>query len=215
VNVFNVCDACGAYRVDKIVDASQDHATCPECGHEHPFIRSPLAIVSGASGSGKTTVLRRIQATMSDFVTLDGDILWGPHFENDARLFFETWLRVCKNVAQAGRPVVLGGAGMGGPGNLESCVERRYFSSLHYVALVCDDAVLAERLRGRPAWRRSGSNEYVDEHVRFNRWFKTRGPLSSPPIDLIDTTTESVDQTTGRVVSWIRSRLSLGLAKPT
>ena len=209
MNVFNVCDACGAYRVDKIIDESQDHAICPECGHHHPFIRSALAVVSGASGSGKTSVFRRMQATVTDFVVLEGDILWGPHFESAATIFFETCLRVCKNVAQAGRPVVLGGAGMGGPGNLESCVERRYFSTLHYVALTCDDAVLAERLCCRPTWRQCGNDKYVDEHVRFNRWFKERGSEASPPIDVIDTTTDSVEQTTTRVVRWVRGRLGL------
>ena len=117
-------------------------------------------------------------------------------------------MRVCKNTAQSGKPVVLFGAGTGMPENLEPCVERRYFTTLYYLALTCDDVVLAERLRRRPSWRNSGSDAYVEEHLSFNRWFKESGPNASPPIDLIDTTTETADQTTARVVAWIRSRLT-------
>jgi hypothetical protein len=206
--MFNVCDSCGAYRVDKVIDERQSHAICPECGHRHPFIRLPLLLVSGASGSGKSSVCRRLQGALPDAVLFDGDILWAPHFESDPRLFFETWLRVCKNTAQAGKPVVLFGAGMGVPENLESCVERRYFTTLHYLALTCDDTVLAERLRRRPSWRSCGSDAYIEEHVRFNRWFKDAGPKASPPIDLIDTTAETAEQTTARVVAWTRDRLT-------
>ena len=53
---------------------------------------------------------------------------------------------MCKNIAQWGRPVVLFGAGFGVPHNIEPCVERRYFSSVEYLALVCSDASLAVRL---------------------------------------------------------------------
>lgn len=209
--MFNVCDGCGAYRVDKIVDEGASEAVCPECGHRHPFIRSPLLLVTGASGSGKSAVCRRIQGALrDDAVVFEGDILWAPHFERDPQLFFETWLRVCKNTAQAGRPVVLFGAGTGFPENVETCIERRYFSTLNYLALTCDDATLAERLRRRPAWRRSGGEAYIAEHISFNRWFREHGPSESPPIELIDTTTEDVDQTTARVVAWIRSRLAGG-----
>ena len=205
--MFNVCDACGAYRVDKTIDEAQSEAICPECGHRHRFIRSPLLLVAGASGAGKSSVLRRIQGTLREAICFDSDILWGPHFENDGRSFFETWLRVCKNTAQAGKPVVLFGAGTGVPANLESCVERRYFTALHYLALTCDDAELMARLRRRPSWRNSSDDAYIAEHVAFNRWFKEQGPKASPPLELIDTTHETLEQTTSRVVSWIRKRL--------
>ena len=206
--MFNICDGCGAYRVDKTIDERQSLAICPECGHAHRFVRAPLLLVSGASGSGKSAVCRRLQGSFSEALLFDSDILWGAHFERDARQFFETWLRVCKNAAQAGKPVVLFGAGTGMPQNLEPCVERRYFSTLHYLALTCDDERLGERLRRRPAWRHCGSDAYVAEHVQFNRWFKEAGPKGSPAVALIDTTSETVEQTTARVVDWIRERLA-------
>ena len=207
--MFNVCDACGAYRPDKIIKpAASDalsQAICPECGHQHPFIQSTLLLVTGASGTGKTTVLRRLQG-LSEAVLFDSDILWAPHFEGDAHGFFETWLRVCKNTAQVGKPVVLFGAGTGVPANLEQCAERRYFSELHYLALVCDEKTLAARLRGRPAWRQSGTDQNVAEQLRFNDWFRTEGPRLS--IALVDTSTEMLRSTAEHVRSWISRTLN-------
>ena len=74
--MFNTCDVCGAYRVDKIIDDVRGHATCPECGHRHSFVCSPLLLVSGASGTGKSTVFRRMQGTLTDAVLFDSEILW-------------------------------------------------------------------------------------------------------------------------------------------
>jgi hypothetical protein len=204
--MINVCWGCGALRADKIIDEQTSEAICPECAHRHPFVRSPLFLVGGASGCGKSAVCRRMDAMRGEVVWYDGDILWGKHFEDDGQAFFETWLRVCKNTAQAGRPVVLFGAGSGVPENLETCLERRYFSTLHYLALTCDDAVLTERLRARPAWRASSSDEYVDTHVRFNRWYRESGPGLG--IHLVDTTREGEDETAARVMAWIRERLN-------
>jgi hypothetical protein len=104
-------------------------------------------------------------------VLLDSDILWRPEFNTPQtrfRDYFETWLRVCKNISQSGRPVVLFGAGVGVPENIEGCIERRYFSQVYYLALVCSDEILAERLQQRPAWRGT-RDQYIEEHIRFNR----------------------------------------------
>ena len=157
--MMNVCLHCGEYRADKRIDPDGPNAVCPLCGHRHPFRQLPLLVVSGASGAGKSAVLQRLAGRVDGAVLLDADILWRSEFdqpEEGYRGFFETWLRLCKNISQSGRPVVLFGAGVGVPANLEACVERRYLADVHILALVCDDEVLAERLLSRPEWRRSG-----------------------------------------------------------
>lgn len=206
--MFNVCHLCGLYRADKIIDPSGPYAICPECGHPHAFHQRPLLIVSGASGAGKSTACHALVGNIDTVVLLDSDILWRPEFdkpEENYRDFFETWLRMAKNISQAGRPVVLFGAGMGVPENIEPCVERRYFSEVHYLALVCTDEVLTQRLKARPAWRGSGQEAYIENHIQFNRWFKGQ-QTGKFPIHLIDTTDQSPEVTAEQVRSWIQEK---------
>jgi 2-phosphoglycerate kinase len=207
--MMNVCFQCGLYRADKRIDPAGPFAICPECGYKHAFRQLPLLIVSGASGAGKSTVCHRLLGKVSIAVLLDADILWRPEFNrpDQRRDYFETWLRLCKNISQSGRPVVLFGAGAGVPDNIESCVERRYFSVVHYLALVCSDEALAERLKQRPEWRGSGETVYIDEHVRFNRWFRAYD--RQPPIQLIDTTDASLEETVSPVTAWMEECLRL------
>jgi hypothetical protein len=205
--MLNVCHQCGLYRADKIIDPDGPFAICPECGHRHPFLALPLMIVSGASGAGKSTVCNLLTGRVRDAVLLDSDILWRPEFnkpEDNYRDFFETWLRMAKNIGQSGRPVVLFGAGIGVPSNLEGCIERRYFSGIHYLSLVCDDDRLAARLQQRPAWRQSSQQPFIEEQLRFNRWFRAYNQNGGqPPITLIDTTQSTPEETAQAVTGWI------------
>jgi hypothetical protein len=206
--VFNVCHYCGLYRADKIIDPSGPCAICPECGHRHAFRQLPLLIVSGASGAGKSSVCQTLLGQLDSVILLDADILWRPEFnkpEDRYREFFETWLRMAKNISQSGRPVVLFGAGLGVPENIEPCVERRYFSEVHYLALVCNDEELVRRLQARPAWRGSQLS-FAGQQIQFNRWFKERED-GSQRISLIDTTGFSLAASAGQVGTWIRDRI--------
>jgi predicted kinase len=208
--MFNVCDRCGEYRADKLIDSAGPYAICPVCGHKHPFLRLPLLVVGGPSGAGKSAVCRHLLGTLPEVVLLDGDILWRDAFntpEDNYRDFFETWLRLAKNISQSGRPVVIFNAGMAVPENVEPCVERRYFSTVHYLALVCDDQVLADRLRQRPAWRDSSSPAWIAGQLQFNRWFKTEAESLAPPVELLDTTEATVAETAALVAAWIRRKI--------
>ncbi len=207
--MINVCAACGAYRADKLVDPTGTGVICPECGHREAFIRSTLSIVSGASGAGKTTVCARLTGTVRTCVILDADILWGPQYADPTsghRAFFETWLRLCKNIAQSGRPVVLFGAGFGVPANLDACVERRYFGEIRYLALTCTAETLRSRLLERPRWRESGVETFIAEQVRFNDWFVRESRRGS--MACIDTSDEPLDAVAARVADWIRAGLA-------
>ncbi|MBN2394784.1 MAG: AAA family ATPase [Anaerolineae bacterium] len=204
--MFNVCHQCGLYRADKTIDPAGPYAICPECGYKHTFRYLPLLIVSGASGTGKSTICNELVGHFTDAVLLDSDILWCPAFnnpENDYRDFFEIWLRMSKNIGQSGQPVVLFGAGAGVPGNIEPCVERRYFSAVHYLALTCDDDILTARLRARPQWRASADDAFSQTQIDFNRWFRETGPTLDPPITTLDTTHSVTEETVKQVAHWI------------
>ena len=206
--MFNVCRDCGLYRADKTIDPTGPYALCPECGHAHPFRRLPLLLVGGASGAGKSTILQHLLGRVESAILLEADILWRPEFnrpDDGYRDFFETWLRLAKNIGQAGRPVTLFGAGMAVPENIEPRVERRYFGAVSYLALVCDEDVLAARLRARPAWRESRGAAFVQEQIHFNRWCREQGPAQSPPVAVLDTTAADPAATADAVKKWIEA----------
>ncbi len=207
--MFNTCAQCGAYRVDKTIDPTGPIAICPVCGHAHPFRQLPLLLVGGASGAGKSAVLRALIGQIDEAVLLEGDILWRPSFnspDDSYRDFFEMWLRMAKNIGQSGRPAVLFGAGFAVPDNVEPCVERRYVSAVNYLALVADGAVLTERLQARPAWRESGGDAFIESQLDFNRWLRAYD--DTPSISQLDTSDATVAETAVAVATWIRLTLA-------
>ncbi len=140
---------------------------------------------------------------------MESDILWRDEFNEpatDYRDYREMWLRICKNISQAGKPVILCGAGV--PAQFEQCIERRYFSNGHYLALVCEDETLACRLRNRPAWRGSSKDDYIEEHIKFNRWLIDNAQKTQPPMTLLNTSGITVDESVAAIEQWIHSHLN-------
>jgi len=206
--MFNVCPKCGEYSVEKPIDASGPFAICPFCGYAHPFLQLPLFIITGSSGSGKTTICLELIPLVQECVILESDILWGAFPadpENNYRDYRNLWLRVAKNVGQSGRPVVL--CGTATPEQFEACPERRYFSTLHYLTMICDDQLLEERLKQRPVWRQSGSTESIKGMIRFNRWLREHASSTYPPMTLLDTSHRSISETVRDVTQWLHQRL--------
>ncbi len=206
--MFGVCPNCGEYSVEKSLDPSGPYAVCPHCHYAHPFLQQPLFIISGASGAGKTTVCLSLISILHECVVLEQDILWGmvpATPEDNYRSYRNVWLRIAKNIGQSGRPVVLCGTAL--PEQLEVCPERRYFSTLYYLTLVCDDDLLVERLQRRPEWRQTHTPEFLEDMVQFNSWLKANAPITRPPMTLCDTSHQQIDETVTYVAKWIRQRL--------
>ncbi len=207
--MFNVCPGCGEYTVEKEIDSAGSYAICPRCGHTHRFVRLPLFVVSGASGTGKTTVCLALPALLPECVVLESDILWRPEFntpEDGYRTYRDLWLRLAKNIHQAGRPVVLCGTAV--PAQMELCPERRYLAAIHYLALVCDDDILARRLRARPDWRQSGGAEFSARMTAFNGWLKANASQTAPPMALLDTSHITIQAAAEQVAAWVCERLA-------
>lgn len=206
--MFNVCTACGQYSDEKAIDPQGPFAICPFCGHQHRFVQLPLFVLTGASGAGKTTIGLALAQSFRECVTMESDILWGivpATAGDDYRTYRNTWLRVATNIGQAGRPVVLAGTAL--PAQFEDCPERRCFTRIHYLAIVCDDSALAQRLRDRPAWRDSGISAFVADMLRFNRYLRAHAGATTPPMTLLDTTVSSVEESAAATIAWIRERL--------
>lgn len=214
--MFNVCPACGEYSEDKQVPVGVDVpvrprptqvAVCTGCGHKHEFLSLPLYVVTGASATGKSTLLLHLASSASsngEFVYLDSDILWRDEFnkpDNDYYDYRNIWLRMVKNIAQNGRPVVLFGSVT--PGQFERCTERRYIGAIRYLALVCDEDELVRRLKARPGWRKSGTDETLGRMREYNDWLKQNAHTHG--MDTLDTTSLSVNDTAAKTLAWLRS----------
>jgi hypothetical protein len=202
--MFNVCPKCGEYSEEKAIDVRGPFAICPICGFRYRFERLPLFFVTGASGSGKSTLGLELVHGVHECVVMEGDILCRPDFntpEDGYRTYRNLWLRLAKNISQNGRPVVLLGSAI--PEQFECCSERRYFSDLHYLALVTDDHLLEARLRARPTWRRSATADVIARMLEFNRWLREHAATTTPPMSLLDTSHLSVEQSVTQAQAWI------------
>jgi len=208
--MFNICPKCGEDRADKTIEPEGPYAVCPNCNYRHKFVRLPLFILTGASGVGKTTTCLALASRANDFLPIDSDILVNDYLNQPAtnyREYREMWLRVCKNISQAGKPVLLCGVGV--PTQFEQCVERRYFSEIFYLALVCDDELIASHLRSRPPWLRgSTADERIRQEVPFNRWLKANAGNIKPPMALLDITGLAVEKVAEEVRRWVNDCLS-------
>lgn len=168
----------------------------------------PLFVVTGASGSGKTTAALKLARQMKSVVVLDQDILWNDTFntpEDNYKAFRNTWLRMAKNINQGGRPVVLFGSAI--PEQFESLNERRYFEKIHYLALYCEESELESRLKARPHWRKSSSEENLKSMVEFNNWLKANADKTTPKMNLLDTTKIDILDTVEGIQKWVSEKV--------
>lgn len=205
--MFNVCHTCGSYAEMPDIDPAGPDVVCRDCGARRRFRRLPLFLVTGASSSGKTVIAEALVGELRECVVLEHDLLWQKQYdtlEDGYRVFRRLWLHLAANLAQSGRPVVLIGTTL--PEQNEQLPERAYFSATHYLGLVCDDDLLVQRLRSRPAWR--GINEaFVDRMVSFNRWLKENAASCAPPLFLVDTSLGSPEAVASEVAAWVRWQL--------
>jgi adenylylsulfate kinase-like enzyme len=157
-----ICPKCGAYALNN-TERKPNITKCSACGQSTPANIYPLFIVTGASGSGKSTVVAELRCQLPECVVFDSDLLWSRTNE-----YHNTWLRIAYSVAQGGRYTVICGTLM--PWDLYACEERSLVGTIHFLNLHCSNEVREKRLRSRPAWRQSSNDAYIEEHRRFAQW---------------------------------------------
>lgn len=166
----------------------------------------PLFIITGASGVGKSTVSTQLFQKEKDYIVMESDILWDDTYnvpENNYREYRELWLRMCKNISQIGKPVVLCGSSV--PEQFEKCLERRYFSEIHYIAIVCDEDVLYKRLK---EYRGYEDQQYVKGSIYFNKWIKENADKTHPSMQLLDNSRLTVDESAKTLEDWIYKHIN-------
>jgi len=170
----------------------------------NPTRKQPLFIVTGASGVGKSSACEILFREELHYIVMESDLLWHDMYntpEDDYRNYRELWLKVCANISQIGKPVVLCGCAV--PKQFDICASRNLFDAIHYTAIVCDDSELKNRMKlGRgitdDAWIRSS--------LDFNRWLLQNA--ESQNITLLNTTTLSAEQAAKQLDEWIMGILS-------
>lgn len=170
-----------------------------------PTKKLPLFIVAGASCVGKSALCEALFRREEDYIVLEGDLLWDDRYNTPEDHYSEyrsLWLNLCANVSQIGKPVVLCGCGM--PVEFETRPERQLFSEIHYLAVVCGEECLRERMeQGRgvtdPGW--------IESSLHFNRWLRENAGTTSPPMELIDTTDMTIGEAAEKADRWIRAKM--------
>jgi broad-specificity NMP kinase len=186
---------------------------CQFCGHEEPFLRLPLFVLTGPSGAGKSTVGRLLARRLSArLVVLDQDLLWIDALrdpDDDYGTFRRTWLRLIATLNQNARPTLLCGTVV--PPQFENRPERVLLGDIHYLALTCDDDPLRERLRTRPAWR-DWDEPRIAEMIDFNHW--VRANTTTPPMTLLDTTHATPMETAEAIERYVQLHLDAVTLEP-
>ena len=171
---------------------------CPRCGGRQRIPALPLFLVTGASGSGKTTIIGQLRSRLPEC-----DV-----FEIDATLqvaalgwevWRNTWLRVVHEVALNGRVSVLCGSLQ--PDQLKDLPARRLIGPVHCCVLDCPDAVRARRLLARPAWRGTSTDTAIANHQRYAAWLRAN-------VDpCFDTSLLTPGEVASQVAAWVRRQL--------
>jgi len=204
--MLNNCIKCKKYSDDKQISEDGRFMTCPFCGDMQEINRTPLFIITGASGVGKSTVSAQLFKQEKDYIVMETDILWGDEYnepENEYKKYRELWLRICKNISKIGKPVVLCGSSI--PKQFENCVERRYFSDIYYLAIVCDNDILEKRLIEYRQWK---NQEDIKDSLSFNMWLKMNADKTEPRIQLLDNSQLTIDESAEIAKNWIYEHLA-------
>ncbi len=171
-----------------------------------PTNMQPLFIVTGASCAGKSTLCNELFLKEEDYIVMESDLLWNDVYntpEDDYREYRSVLMKVCATISQIGKPVVLCGCAV--PKQFENQFERKYFSAIHYLAVVCDDECLEKRMC---TGREVDDENWIKSSVDFNNWLKTNASETMPPITLLDTSNLTPSEAAKIADEWIKSLMS-------
>ena len=194
---MHYCQVC---QDPKPMVPDQGVARCTNCGDvDTVALVRPLFVVTGASGSGKTTILPLILDRLGgECVVFDVDWLIDPmgraarDGQVDWQAFRDAWLHVAHGVAQNGLATLLLGPFF--PEQLDGLPGRAWVGDIHYLVFDCHDDERRRRMEARPAWR----NRDIGAQIDFARWLRTN---LSP---VIDTGALSPAETADAVATWVR-----------
>ena len=104
--------------------------------------KQPIFLITGASGSGKTTIIPELLKQCSEHIILDLDAIYGPIKE--WALIKNVWIHLAKQISMNGRTTILCGTFM--PEEYDAVDLKDYFKP-YFIGLYCDDRTRELRLR--------------------------------------------------------------------
>lgn len=199
--VIGICPQCGNYEWDKTVSGST--VKCPECSHTWEFRKLPMFVLTGCSGVGKTTTAQELLQRNINFVVLDADMYHGImtiKTDEDYQKCIEQMESLSRNIMQSGQPVLWTMAGC--LDKLNKTYNRRFFSDIYCLALVCDENELRRRMT---EGRGITDENWINSSVDYNNYFKTHTKIDDMSFDTFDITGKNVSETADHVEKWVNS----------
>lgn len=203
--MIGICPKCGNYEWNKQIQENMKEIVCQQCGYQWNFKAMPLFVLTGCSGVGKTTTAQELLQRDTKFIVMDADFLFNimPHDkEEDYRNWVEQIMSLSKTIMQSGKPLLWTIAGA--LDYFENTYNRRFFTEIYYLALVCDSNNLEKRMR---EGRHITDLNWIQNSIDYNRWFIENSTVSSQKIDTYDITGKSVSDVADYVTQWIEARL--------
>lgn len=164
-----------------------------------------LFIITGACGSGKSTMKDALESILDNtkYACIDCDEV-GLNWWDYAGTAHESKYKddtLAKAVEMAGGKDMVFVSCIN-PMDYISCQEiPECIESTYFIVLNPEDEEIIKRLKARPAERGFTSDEKIEPHVGFNRWFrKNKGKFNL----YIDNTAQSVDETAKLIEDFIR-----------
>ncbi|MFD2614895.1 AAA family ATPase [Paenibacillus gansuensis] len=160
----------------------------------------PLFIVTGASGVGKTTVIKNLRGLLPEVDIFEIDAIH-EFVGDDWNRIQNIWLRVARNIAESGRISIICGTMM--PWDAEKCEDYQYFKNVYFLNLHCDDETRELRLRAR-----NWSENMIHEHKSFANWLLENADKAyTPPMPTVDTSKTEVYEVALKIREWVRGHI--------
>lgn len=200
--MIGTCLKCGNYDWDK--EVSNDKIKCPKCGNVWTFKSLPLFILTGCSGMGKTTTGIQIMRKQTDYVVLDADMFYNimpGETQEDFCSQIDQMESLSRNIMQSGKPVLWTMAG--NLDKLNQVYNRRFFSKVYCLALVCEE----DELRRRMTEGRGITDEgWIKSSTDYNNYFRTHERLDDLEFETLDTTHKTVSEAADYVIAWMNEK---------
>ena len=198
------CLTCGGYGPEQ---PREDELACPACGHPSGVPRRPVLVVTGAAGSGKSTICAGL-AGQKGILALDGDVLasgaWAvAEGHRDYEAFWKYLLDVAREVHHNDLVPVYCCICL--PEQVLDGADLTRFAAVHFLALVCDAADLEDRILSRHGGQASAAN--LDFHLDFNSRLRHASVTAPNSMRLLTTSGMSVAETVKEASSWAATSL--------